>query len=314
MRYGFGIDLGGTTVKLAYFNEEGTLLHKWEIPTNTANGGKAILPDIAAAIKGYLKENNIPREDILGIGLGVPGPVDQLGNAGQCVNLGWPAQNVSDALSQLTGFPVKSGNDATNAALGECWKGGHDCNNMVLATLGTGVGGGIIIDGRVLHGFHGCGAEIGHMPLRVGAPDLCNCGKHGCAELYCSANGLVRVAGKIMEKDETPSPLRQIPKLTAKDIFDEGKNNDPLALSILDRYYRYLAEFLANICQVIDPEVVVLGGGVSRAGQMLIDGIQPYFRELVLFGAKDIRFEIATLANDAGAYGAFKLAVDAFCK
>ncbi len=313
MKYGFGVDVGGTTVKIAFFDETGLLLDKWEIPTNTAENGKAIMPDIAASIAGYLENHNIARETILGIGLGVPAPVDASGFAEPCVNLGWPAQNVSQALSELTGFPVRSGNDATNAALGECWKGGHNCDNMVFATLGTGVGGGIVIDGRVMHGVHGSGAEIGHMPLRVDAEDLCNCGKRGCAELYCSANGLVRVAGKIMETDDTPSPLRDR-KLTAKGIFDAGKENDPLALKILDRYYRYLAEFLANICQVIDPEVVVLGGGVSRAGQMLIDGIVPYFRELVVFGAKNIRFEIATLANDAGAYGAFKLAVDAFAK
>ena len=311
MKYGFGIDVGGTTVKIAYFDETGLLLEKWEIPTNTAENGKAILPDIAASVADYLQKNNIPKEDILGIGFGVPAPVDATGFAEPCVNLGWPAQNVSQALSELTGFPVKSGNDATNAALGECWKGGHGSDNMVFATLGTGVGGGIVIDGRVVHGFHGCSAEIGHMPLRADAPDRCNCGKYGCAELYCSANGLVRVAGQVMEKDDTPSPLRS-QKLTAKDIFDAGKAGDPLALQILDRYYQYLGEFLANICQVIDPEVVVLGGGVSRAGQMLIDGIVPYFRKLVVFGAVNTRFEIATLANDAGAYGAFKLAVDAF--
>ena len=313
MKYGFGIDIGGTAVKLAYFDETGLLLDKWEIHTNTANDGKAILPDVAASIAVYLQENNIPREDILGIGLGVPAPVDEYGNAYHCVNLGWPAQNVSDALSKLTGFPVKSGNDATNAALGECWKGGHCCDNMVFATLGTGVGGGIVIDGKVIHGFHGGGGEIGHIPLRIDAEDLCNCGKRGCAELYCSANGLVRVAGMVMEKDDTPSPLRDR-KLTAKDIFDAGKAKDALALKILDRYYRYLGEFLACICQVIDPEVVVLGGGVSRAGQMLIDGIVPYFKQYVVFGAVNTRFEIATLANDAGAYGAFKLAVDAFLK
>ena len=182
---------------------------------------------------------------------------------------------------------------------------------MVFATLGTGVGGGIVIDGRVIHGFHGSSAEIGHMPLRVDAPDLCNCGKYGCAELYCSANGLVRVAGQVMKKDSTPSPLRT-ETLTAKGIFDAGKAGDQLALNILDRYYRYLGEFLANICQVIDPEVVVLGGGVSRAGEILIEGIKPYFKKFVVFGAVNTRFEIATLANDAGAYGAFKLAVDAF--
>ena len=312
MKYGFGIDVGGTSVKLAYFDQEGNMLDKWEIPSNTADGGKQILPDIVASIREYLEKTGTPDEAILGIGLGIPSPVDDLGNADECVNLGWPAQNIHEALGKLSGFPVKAGNDATTAALGESWKGGHSCDNTVFATLGTGVGGGIIINGQVLHGVHGAGAEIGHIPLRVDEGIRCNCGKVGCAEQYCSASGIIRLAKEALARESAPSVLRSVEKLMAKDIFDAGNAGDSLALSVLDRYYRYLAEFLAVICQVVDPEVVVLGGGVSKAGQVLIDGIQPYFKEHVSFGAKEIRFEIAALGNDAGAYGAFKLALTEF--
>ena len=159
MKYGFGIDLGGTTVKIAYFDETGNMLSKWEIPTVTANGGSQILPDIAASVKGYLAQHSIPNSDILGLGIGVPGPVNVKGVVNKCINLGWGVFNISDTLSSLTGFPVKAGNDANVAALGEFWKGGgQGCDNMVFVTLGTGVGGGIVVEGNLLHGAHGSGA------------------------------------------------------------------------------------------------------------------------------------------------------------
>ena len=178
MKYGFGIDLGGTTVKLAYFDENGTMLHKWEIPTNTAEGGSQILPDIAKAVEGYLDENNIPRESIIGLGIGVPGPVDVNGTVNKCVNLGWGRFNISKELERLTGFPVQAGNDANVAAMGEFWKGGgQGCRNMVLATLGTGVGGGIVVEGKLLCGSQGAGGEIGHMTINRDETVPCNCGK-----------------------------------------------------------------------------------------------------------------------------------------
>ena len=192
MQYGFGVDLGGTTVKLAYFNEAGDLLHKWEIPTNTAENGRHILPDIAAAVRGYLKENHIPDSDIIGIGIGVPGPVSQKGMVNHCINLGWGVFNVQEVLSGLTGFPVRAANDANAAALGECWKGGgQGYESIVLATLGTGVGGGIVINGNIVYGAHGAGGEIGHMVLNREETEPCGCGKYGCVEQYCSATGIV---------------------------------------------------------------------------------------------------------------------------
>ncbi len=308
MKYGFGVDLGGTTVKIAYFDENGTLLHKWEIPTVTSGGGRQILPDIAASIRDYLASNSIADTDILGIGIGVPGPVDNTGMVNKCINLGWGVFNIQQELSALTGLPVRAGNDATVAALGECWKGGgQGCRSMVLATLGTGVGGGIIVDGRVLHGIHGAGGEIGHMVLNRSETEQCNCGKYGCVEQYCSATGIVRLAKKALAASTAPSCLRHIRALSCKDVFDAGAVGDALALEILEQVYAYMGEFLANVCNVVDPEVVVLGGGVSKAGAPLLDGAKRYFDKYVFHAASTVRFALATLGNDAGAYGAFRL-------
>ena len=302
MKFGFGVDLGGTTVKIAYFEETGNMLEKWEIPTVTADGGKQILPDIAASIRGFMEANNIADTAVLGIGIGVPGPVNGKGMVNKCVNLGWGVFNIAEELSALTGFPVKAGNDANVAALGEFWKGGgQGCDNMIFVTLGTGVGGGIVINGQLLHGSHGAGAEIGHMVLNRNETAKCGCGKQGCVEQYCSATGIVRLANQ-----------HGMENVTCKDIFDAGKAGDPVALQVLDIYYAYMGEFLGTLCSVIDTESIVLGGGVSKAGQMLIDGVLPYFKKYVFHGASDVSFSLASLGNDAGAYGAFKLALDAF--
>ena len=313
MKYGFGVDLGGTTVKIAYFDENGTMLNKWEIPTVTAGGGTQILPDIAASIKVYMAEHEVDPSSIVGIGIGVPGPVDGKGIVNKCINLGWGVFNIADALSDLTGFPVKAGNDANVAALGEYWKGGgQGCENMIFATLGTGVGGGIVIDGHLLHGAHGSGGEIGHLVLNRDETEKCGCGKQGCVEQYCSATGIVRMAYKHLASTDEFSSLRILESITCKDIFDAGKAGDAVALQILDKYYALLGEFLANLCCVVNPEAVVLGGGVSKAGKVLIEGTKPYFLKNVFHAAANVRFELASLGNDAGAYGAFKLALDAF--
>ena len=302
MKYGFGIDLGGTTVKIAYFDETGNMLDKWEIPTVTADGGKQILPDIAASVLGYIDAKKIDKTAILGLGIGVPGPVDGKGVVNKCVNLGWGVFNIAEELSKLTGFPVRAGNDANVAALGEYWKGGgQGCENMVFATLGTGVGGGIVIEGKLLHGTNGAGAEIGHMVLKRNETAVCGCGKRGCVEQYCSATGIVRQAG-----------LRGMKDVTCKDIFDAGKAGDKVALEVLEEYYENLGEFLGTLCSVIDPEMVVLGGGVSKAGEMLLTGVQPYYKKYAFHAASNVKFALASLGNDAGAYGAFKLALDAF--
>lgn len=311
MQYGFGVDLGGTTVKIAFFDKKGVLLEKWEIPTVTDNHGAQILTDIAASIAAYLQQRNITRGQIIGIGIGVPGPVRPDGTVNKCINLGWGVFNIEKELAQLTGFSVKAGNDATVAALGECWKGGgKDCNSMVFATLGTGVGGGIVLGGKVIHGIHGAAGEIGHMVLNRAETEKCSCGKRGCVEQYCSATGIVRLANQFLAKTQTPSSLRTLEKLTCKDVFDASVAEDPLAQEVLEQVYTYMGEFLANICNVIDPEIVVLGGGVSKAGQPLLDGVQRHFEKCVFHAVHPVRFALAELGNDAGAYGAFKLILD----
>ncbi len=315
MKYGFGIDLGGTTVKLAFFDETGTMLNKWEIPTVTANNGSQILPDIAASIRAHLDKIGIPDSSILGIGIGVPGPVDSKGMVNLCVNLGWGRFNIHEELSRLTGFPVKAGNDANVAALGEYWKGGgQGCENMIFATLGTGVGGGIVLNGELIHGIHGAGGEIGHMVLNKHETVRCNCGKYGCVEQYVSATGIVRIAEKTLSQTNGDSVLREKFPLTCKDVFDAAAAGDALAADILEQVYDYLGEFLGDLCSVLDPEAVVLGGGVSKAGLPLLDGARRYFNKYVFHAAKDVRFALASLGNDAGAYGAFKLALNEFNK
>ena len=308
MQHGFGVDLGGTAVKLAFFDKQGTMLDKWEIPTVTADHGNRILPDIAASILSYIQNKNISRETVLGIGMGVPGPVDHNGVVNKCNNLGWGVFNVAQTLSQLTGFPVKAGNDATAAAVGECWKGsGSGCKNMLLVTLGTGVGGGVIIDGKPVYGAGGSAGEIGHIVLNRNEKEPCTCGKYGCAEQYCSATGIVRTAKRYLKNNHTPSPLRDIPDFTCKDIFHAAAAADKAAICILEQVYDKMAEFLADVCCVLDPDIVVIGGGVSKAGDVLIQGIRRHFPKYIFHSISDVRFSIAKLGNDAGTYGAFKL-------
>ena len=313
MKYGFGIDLGGTTVKIAYFDETGNMLDKWEIPTVTANNGAQILPDIAASIRAYMDAYQIADTAVLGLGIGVPGPVNSKGIVNKCINLGWGVFNIAEELTALTGFPVKAGNDANVAALGEFWKGGGmGCNNVVFITLGTGVGGGIVIEGNLLHGAHGSGAELGHMVLNRNETVPCNCGKYGCVEQYCSATGIVRMAKNYLNTNDVSSSLNAVENLTCKDIFDAAKAGDEAANAILEQVYALLGEFLGNVCSVVNPEMVVIGGGVSKAGQVLIDGVVPHFKKYVFHAASNVEFALASLGNDAGAYGAFKLALDAF--
>ena len=308
MEYGFGIDLGGTAVKLGYYHTSGKLLDKWEIPTDTTNNGANILQDIANSVEEYLTKHKIPRENVMGIGLGVPGPVDKTGNVNRCVNLGWGVFNVEQALSELTGFPVKAANDANVAALGECWQGaGKGSNNAVMLTLGTGVGGAVIIDGKILPGVRGAAGEVGHMVMEPEEKTQCSCGKYGCAEQYCSANGIVRVAKRYLKLSFDSSALRQIDPLTSKDIFDAAKAGDAAANEILNLFFDYLARLTANVCAVVNPDTVIIGGGVSKAGVALLEGLERYFKKHAFHGVTGVRFVLATLGNDAGTCGAFRL-------
>jgi glucokinase len=308
MEYGFGIDLGGTAVKLGYYHTSGKLLDKWEIPTDTSENGANILKDIAASVENYMAQNRIPRDKIIGIGIGVPGPVDKKGNVNRCINLGWGVFNIENELSALTGFPVKAANDANVAALGECWQGAaKGFENVVMLTLGTGVGGAVILDGQILHGSHGAAGEVGHMVMDPTEKEPCGCGKYGCAEQYCSATGIVRVAKRYLKMSFDPSVLREIDPLTCKDVFDAAAAGDAGAKDILDQVYGYLAKLCADICAVVNPEVIVIGGGVSKAGNVLIDGVNAHFEKFAFHAVRNVRFVLATLGNDAGTCGAFRL-------
>jgi glucokinase len=314
-KYCFGVDVGGTTVKLGLFDTQGTVLDKWEIPTRKEDNGKNILPDIAQAVLDKIASKGISKEDVAGVGIGVPGPVDDAGIIYKAVNLGWGVMDIVGILGDLLGgINVKAGNDANVAALGEMWQGGgQGYNSMVLATLGTGVGGGIIINGKILTGSTGAGGEIGHIHIVDDEPDECGCGKHGCLEQYASATGVVRLAGRKIASSDKPSVLRQVQAdgdLTAKEVFDAVKVGDELASEIADEFGLYLGKGLAAIACVVNPEAFVLGGGVSKAGDILIDFVEKYYKKYVFHGCKDAKFLLATLGNDAGIYGAAKLVLD----
>lgn len=307
-KYGFGVDVGGTTVKMGFFETTGNLIDKWEIRTNTDDQGKQILPDIAKAIDNKLAQEGISKSEVEGVGIGVPGPVRGDGVVNACVNLGWGVFNVSEELGRMTGLKVKVGNDANVAALGEMWKGGAmGCSDVIMVTLGTGVGGGIIVDGHVVAGFNGAGGEIGHITVNNDEIEPCNCGQYGCLEQYASATGIVRMAKRKLAKSSEETVLRNYTDLTAKDIFDEAKAGDTVALTLVDDLGEILGSTLSNMACVVNPEVIVIGGGVSKAGQILIDTIQKHFVETSFHACRDTRFELASLGNDAGMYGCMRM-------
>lgn len=305
--YCFGVDLGGTTVKLGFLKTDGVLLEKWEIPTRTENKGAAIIPDIGAQINLKMQEHHLTGDDVLGIGIGVPGPVLNESIVNRCVNLGWDVVNVADELESLTNLPVTAANDANTAALGEQWiGGGKDYENIVMMTLGTGVGGGIIMDGRIVAGRNGSAGEIGHMnvadPADTDGP--CRCGRLGCLETAGSATGLVKMANKKLRETTIPSALRQMSAPSAKDVLDAAKAGDELAVMIADKMMTSLAKAAAEIAVVFDPEVFVIGGGVSRAGDFLTEGISERYRQIAFYAVKNTPFVLARLGNDAGIIGA----------
>lgn len=310
-KYGFGVDVGGTTVKMGFFETDGRLIDKWEIRTNTQEHGREILPDIAHAIDNKLAQEGISKSEVEGVGIGVPGPVRSDGVVNSCVNLGWGVFNVAEELGSLTGLKVKVGNDANVAALGEMWKGGAmGCSDVIMVTLGTGVGGGIIVDGHIVAGFNGAGGEIGHITVNNDEIEPCNCGQYGCLEQYTSATGIVRMAKRKLAKSNEETSLRKFSDLTAKDIFDEAKAGDTVALQLVDDLGEILGSALSNVACVVNPEVIVIGGGVSKAGQILIDTIQKHFVETSFHACRETRFELASLGNDAGMYGCMRLVLE----
>lgn len=310
MCYCLGVDIGGTTVKLGIFNEDGTVVEKWEIPTHTENDGERILSDIAAAIEEKTAAHHLEHSACLGIGVGVPAPVTSDGVVNGSANLGWKYKEVRQELEKLTGIPVVVGNDANVAALGEMWKGaGKGRRNMIMITLGTGVGGGIIVGGKVIIGEHGAGGEVGHICVNYSETDHCGCGNQGCLEQYASATGIVRLAKQKMEQ-ETRKTLLTEQEITAKSIFDAVKEKDAVAMEVAEQFGEYLGNGLAILASIADPAVFVIGGGVSKAGDVLLSYVKKYYQKRAFFANKQVEFVLASLGNDAGIYGAAKLALD----
>lgn len=310
MKYCFGVDIGGTTVKMGLLEEEGKIVDKWEITTDTSEEGKAILPNVAASIENKMKEHGLTKDDIIGVGAGVPAPVTAEGIVNGSANLGWNYKEVKKELEELTGMKACIGNDANVAALGEMWKGGGvGEKNVIMVTLGTGVGGGVIINGKVLVGANGAGGEIGHLCVNYEEKDKCGCGNCGCLEQYASATGIVRLAKKKLGQELRPTILTK-EDVTAKDVFDAVKAGDETAKEIAVEFGRYLGYALANLAAVLDPAVIVIGGGVSKAGEVLIPYIREPFMERAFFANRNVKFALATLGNDAGICGAAKLVLE----
>ena len=257
--YCLGVDIGGTSIKIGLVKRNGELKECWQIPTDISNNGENILDDITKSITLKLKDFNIEKEEIIGIGMGVPGPVNKEGIVFKCVNLGWGVFNVSQELEKKIGLKVVVGNDANVAALGEMWQGGgKGYSDLVLFTLGTGVGGGVIVNGNIINGVTGAAGEIGHMTVVLENGNQCGCGKKGCLETVASATGIVKEANKALEKTNKKTTLEEYSYLSAKDIFNEAKNKDEVAMELVEQLGMYLGLATAHIANTINPEEIVI--------------------------------------------------------
>ena len=309
MRYCFGIDIGGTTVKIGLFSEEGKLMDRWEVPTRKESEPSGLLKDVKASLEKCLEEKKIKKEDILGIGMDAPGPVTADGVLHNAVNIGWGAVKLGELAEETIGIsPVYVGNDARVAALGEAAYGaGKGAESMLMVTLGTGVGGGVVLNGKILMGCSGVAGEIGHMTIDPYETETCGCGKKGCLEQYASVTGMVRMAEKFLLENDRGSVLRQMKKITAKGLWDAAKEGDILANEITDFVCDRLGSAIANAVYLVDVERIVLGGGVCAAGQSLLDKVEKAYRGKVFAHSRNKTFMLAELGNDAGVYGAAAL-------
>lgn len=308
-----GVDIGGTSVKIGLFETTGELLEKWEVPTRKEDGGNYILQDVAKSIRSHLEEKNIAVSDLAGIGMGVPGPVLEDGYVSVCVNLGWKDKNPQEELSSLLdGVRVRSANDANVAALGEMWQGGgKGYDDIVMVTLGTGVGGGVVMNQKIVCGQNGLAGEIGHIHVRDEETEACNCGGVGCLEQVASATGIAREARRMMAASDKPSAMREFGEaVTAKDVLDAAKAGDELANEVVEVVAHYLGLILAQITMTIDPECFVIGGGVSKAGTFLTDAIEKYYVKYTPILKNKASIGLAQLGNDAGIYGAARQVMD----
>ena len=290
----YGVDVGGTTIKLGLFDGRGSLLRRGSIPTDTSDRGANILPQISK----WIRRQDVPLNQISGVGLGVPGPVRRDGTVNRCVNLGWGVVPVAEVLSELLdGVPVRVANDANAAALGECWQGaGREMDSLLLVTLGTGVGGGLVLHGDVVAGAHGSAGEIGHMTVNPDETQPCSCGKRGCLEQYASAGGIVRLAreaGLLVE--------------SAKEVSDLAVWGNERARAVLEKAGRLLGLALSYAACLVDVDGILIGGGVAAAGEWLLNPVRDAFYANVFHAASSTKLALASLGNDAGLYGAARL-------
>ncbi|HEL2183223.1 TPA: ROK family glucokinase [Streptococcus suis] len=310
-----GIDLGGTSVKLAILTTEGAIQEKWSIKTNILDDGSHIVPDIIDSIKQRFDTHGLTKDDFLGVGMGSPGVVDsEAGTVIGAYNLNWKTlQLVKDQFEAALGLPFFIDNDANVAALGEQWVGaGNNNPNVVFMTLGTGVGGGVIAAGNLIRGVKGAGGELGHITVDFDEPFACTCGKKGCLETVASATGIVNLSRRYADQYAGDAKLKQMiddgQDVTAKDVFDLAKEGDDLALIVYRHFSEYLGVACANIAAVLNPAYIVLGGGVSAAGEFLLDGVRKVFAENSFPQIKEsTQIVLATRGNDAGVLGAASL-------
>lgn len=309
-KYALGVDLGGTTIKFGLFTSDGRLLEKWRIKTRKGNQGEFILADIAWEVNTKLKTKDIHKEEVVGLGIGIPGAVLENGYVAPCVNLDqWGGSEVIPILTQMCDLEVRITNDANAAALGEMWQGSaRGSHNFVFITLGTGVGGCIVLDGKVVFGTHGAGGEIGHIKVRDDKTWTCGCGKKGCLEQYASATGLERQARTTLADTKEYSVLRAYTApLTAEIIFDAARSGDSIALKLLDNFVVDLGKALAAVTCICDPGMIVIGGGISAAGDILLNAIKEKYIDFAFPSTERTEFRLAQLGNDAGIFGAAKL-------
>ncbi|WHY76123.1 ROK family glucokinase [Neobacillus sp. WH10] len=307
-----GVDLGGTTTKIAFIAMGGEIVHKWEIPTDNSNEGQNITTNIASAIDEKLAQLGETKDKLVGIGMGAPGPVDyETGIILNVVNLGWKDNYpLKESLEAASSLPAAIENDANCAALGEMWKGaGNGAKDLVCVTLGTGVGGGVIANGNIVQGINGAAGEIGHITAIPSGGAPCNCGKSGCLETVASATGIVRLAMLELNKNDSSGELSKLfvenGKITAKDVFDCARNGDQLAKKVLEEVSFHLGFVLANIANTLNPEKIVLGGGVSKAGNILLEAVNNNFAKFAFSAVRNSTdLALATLGNDAGVLGA----------
>lgn len=326
MKYCIGIDVGGTTIKMGLFGEDGSLYDKWWIPTNPGNNGLIIYDDASMSVRRKMEEHSVSMKDILGVGVTMPGPVCSDGKCGYCNNLGisggYPAAEIS---KRLDGVKAIATNDANAAALGEMWMGaGKGYSSLCMVTLGTGVGGGIVTAGEIVSGTHGAAGEIGHIKVEDNEKEQCNCGGYGCCEFYASATGIVRVARRMLASGDPLVPADEhsgimYPEsglalfgnsLTARDVCDLAREGDELAVKVIDFAMDKLSKALSEVIYIVDPEVFIIGGGVSEAGDYITEKIKTgLVRYTSLLRTKERNVVIAKLGNDAGIYGAASLAL-----